>query len=136
MLFSPIDGSPAYVGQGNSRDRPFSHLKAARSPRPNVAPIVAQLRHWLAAGYDVPIVTVRDQLHAGQSNDLERRPISIIGRRCLGNGPLWNVLPGEATGEVEIVPRRSINSEAPLNRELRRRNPERVSVVRARRLAQ
>jgi hypothetical protein len=131
MVFSPIDGSPAYVGQGNSRDRPYSHLKAARSPRTQVSPIVAEIRKWLAAGLDIPIVVIRDGLHAGQSNDLERRLIDIIGRRCLATGPLWNIQPGEASGEAALHRRRAhVPAEALINRELRKRNPMRVGMLR------
>jgi hypothetical protein len=81
MLFPPEDGSPAYVGEGYSRARPWVHLKAARGPRSKVVPIVQQIRRWLALGYDIPTVVLRDQLHAGQSKDLEGRLIRVIGRR-------------------------------------------------------
>jgi hypothetical protein len=137
MLFAPEDGSPAYVGEGYSRDRPWVHLKAERGPRSKVVPFVTQLRKWLAAGLDVPIVTLRDGLHAGQSKDLEGRLIGIIGRRINGTGPLWNVQPGEAPGDLtgasapEPLPRRRpINSEVLINRELRLRDPTRVSMLR------
>jgi hypothetical protein len=128
MLFSPEDGSPAYVGEGYSRARPWVHLKAARGPRSKVVPIVQQIRRWLALGYDIPTVVLRDQLHAGQSKDLEGRLIRVIGRRINGTGCLWNVQPGQASGEPGASARelqhrhRPIPAEVLINRELRRCN--------------
>jgi hypothetical protein len=70
-LFSPEDGSPAYVGEGLTKDRPWVHLAVARGSRSKVAPFVTQLRKWLALGLDVPTVVLRDGLYVGQSRDLE-----------------------------------------------------------------
>jgi hypothetical protein len=138
VIFDPVDGSPAYVGEGMSRDRPLTHLKAARGLSAKVVPFIVQLRKWLAAGLDIPIVIIRRGLHAGQSKYLEGRLIKVLGRRCNGTGCLWNVLPGEALGDEpgasarEPLRRRRayIPVEAQLNRELRRIDPMRVSTVR------
>jgi hypothetical protein len=140
MLFDPTDGSPAYVGEGYSHARPWVHLKAAKGPRSKVAPIAAQIRRWLALGYDIPTVVLRHNLHAGQSNELEGALIRILGRRINGTGPLWNVMPGEASGadtafafnisgskgagplaQPHHHPR--LTAEAALNQQLRRRDP-------------
>jgi hypothetical protein len=131
VIFSPEDGSPAYVGEGTSRDRPWTHLKAARGLSAKVVPFVAQLRKWLAAGLDIPIVIIRRGLHAGESKDIEGRLIAILGRRNIGTGPLWNVQPGQASGdepggtarELSYRRRAYVPAEVLINRELRRTNP-------------
>jgi hypothetical protein len=125
LYFDPFGFYPIYVGAGQ-RVRPYTHLKRARAGRfHNNVDFLERLRSGLAWGVE-PSIVIIDNLTAGEALGAEAIYIKVIGRRDLGNGPLYNKNAGWGLNREPPLPRRersAMNSEASINRELRLRNP-------------
>jgi hypothetical protein len=113
---------PIYVGAGQI-DRPWHHLKLARSERTIKSAFIARLRAGLAMGFEPPIVVIYG-LNAAQALWAETTLIKAIGRRIDASGPLYNINLGWGLGPRPRHARPVARSAAAeINVSLQKRNP-------------
>jgi hypothetical protein len=128
IYFDPFSFVPIYVGAGQI-DRPWHHLKLARSERTIKSAFIARLRAGLAMGFEPPIVVIYG-LTAGEALWAETTLIKAIGRRIDGTGPLYNIMPGWGLSPRPRRARNAVSAAAEITLSLRKVDPTRVCVLR------
>jgi hypothetical protein len=89
------NGEPFYVGKGKD-ERVFDHEKEARRPARSGENRIKLgiMRRMLAAGFDIPIVFIREGISEPEAFETEAELIKVLGRIDLGTGCLANLTDG------------------------------------------